>query len=167
MAAMVAEEEEEAEDDEEVDEDEGKPEQDGERRVEIEFDLESPIFAAAWHAPPTGHDDGPALDIIGQVLSSGRSSRLYRRLVYEEQQALSASGGYWEMKDDGLFYAFASVRPDASIERVEDLFFGEVKKLRDELVPESELEKAKRQIEVGSVRGQAKNHAMACRVGKD
>ncbi len=144
-----------------------EPEQQGERRTEVYFDLESPIFAAAWHAPATGHPDGMILDIIGEILSSGRSSRLYRRLVYAEQQALSASGGYWEMKDDGLFYAFAGVRPDASIERVEELFLDEVRRLRDEPVSEEEIEKAKRQIEVALVAGQTTNHAISHRIGSD
>ncbi len=144
-----------------------EPEQEGERRAEVLFDLESPIFAAAWHAPASGHPDGTTLDIIGEVLSAGRSSRLYRRLVYEEQQALSASGGYWEMNDDGVFYAFAGVRPDASVDRVEELFFDEVRKLREAPVSAAELEKAKRQIEVMLVMGQEMNHALAARIGRD
>jgi zinc protease len=87
--------------------------------------------------------------------------------VYEEQQALSASGGYWEMKDDGLFYALAGVRPDGSVLRVEELFFDEVRKLREESLSPAELEKAKRQIEVHLVMGQEMNHALAARIGKD
>jgi zinc protease len=144
-----------------------EPEQNGERRTQVYFDLESPIFAAAWHAPASGHPDSTTLDVIGEALSAGRSSRLYRRLVYEEQQALSASGGYWEMNDDGLFYAFAGVRPDGSVDRVEELFFDEVRKLREELLSPAELGKAKRQIEVMLVMGQEMNHAIAARIGRD
>ncbi len=144
-----------------------EPAQQGERRAEVYFDLESPLFAAAWHAPATGHPDGMTLDIIGEILSSGRSSRLYRRLVYDEQQALSAAGGYWEMQSDGLFYAFAGVRPDASVDRVEELFLDEVRKLREQPVSEEELAKAKRQIEVALVSGQTTNHAIANRIGSD
>ncbi len=144
-----------------------EPEQNGERRTQVYFDLESPIFAAAWHAPAAGHPDSITLDVIGELLSAGRSSRLYRRLVYEEEQALSASGGYWEMKDDGLFYAFAGVRPDGSVVRVEELFFDEVRKLREEAISQAELEKSKRQIEVRLVMGQEMNHALAARIGSD
>jgi zinc protease len=50
-----------------------EPEQDGERRVTVHFDLRSPVLAAAWHAPPTGSDDGEALDVLSQILSAGRS----------------------------------------------------------------------------------------------
>ena len=53
-----------------------EPIQRGERRATIEFDVKTPIVFAAWHAPATGHEDGPSLDVAGQILSGGRSSRL-------------------------------------------------------------------------------------------
>lgn len=139
----------------------------GERRSIVHFDVRAPLLAAAWHAPPTGHADGPALDVLSQILSDGRSSRLYRSLVYEKQQALFAQGGYWELVDAGVFYAFAGVRPDASIDAVERDFFAEIAKLRDEPVTAAELEKAKRQLEVSLVDGLRTNHAIASRIGRD
>ncbi len=144
-----------------------EPEQRGERRATIQFDLRGPILAAAWHAPATGHPDAAALDVAGEILSSGRSSRLYRRLVYQAQQALSARAHYWELQDAGLFYAFASVRPEASISRVEALLFEEIGGLRSELVSEQELSKAKRQLEVSLVNGLRTNHALAARIAQD
>ena len=144
-----------------------EPEQDGERRATVYFDVRSPVLAAAWHAPPTGHSDAEALDVMSQILSAGRSSRLYRRLVYDTQQALSAEGAYWELDDAGVFYAFASVRPDASIERVERLFFGEIERVRNELASEAELDKAKRQLEVALVNRLATSHALASRIGHE
>ena len=144
-----------------------EPAQDGERRAIVYFGANSPILAAAWHAPPTGHPDIEALDVLSVVLSDGRSSRLYRSLVYEAQQALSASGSYLEMVDAGAFLAFAGVRPDASIERVEELFFAEIERVRREPVSESELEKAKRQLEVELVNSLAANHAIAARIARD
>jgi predicted Zn-dependent peptidase len=142
-----------------------EPEQQGERRSIVHFDVRSPILAAAWHAPPSGHEDGEALDVASQVLSDGRSSRLYKSLVYEAQQALSAQGGYWELADSGVFLAIASVRPDAQIERVESLFFAAIERLKNDLVSDRELSKAKRQLEVGLVNGLATNHALASRLG--
>src|SRR5690606_25892572 len=66
----------------------------GERRAEIRFDVQSPILMAGWHAPATGHPDGEALDVASLILSGGRASRLYRSLVYEQEKALYAVGGY-------------------------------------------------------------------------
>ena len=144
-----------------------EPEQHGERRQVVHVDVRSPILAGAWHAPASGHADAEALDVASQILSGGRSSRLYRRLVYEGQKALSAEGAYWELADAGLFYAFAAVRPDAKIEDVEALFLAEIARLRTQLVSESELEKAKRQLEVSLVNGLATNHALASRIAQE
>lgn len=144
-----------------------EPEQRGERRAVIHFDVRSPLLAGAWHAPPSGHPDGPALDVLSEILSSGRTSRLYRRLVYEEQAALFASGGYWELDRAGVFYAFSGVRPGESVERVEKLFFDEIDRMRDELVSEEELDKARRTIEVGLIDGLATSHSLASRIGQD
>ena len=144
-----------------------EPEQQGERRGTVHFDLRSPLLAAAWHAPKTGHPDAEALDVLSQILSAGRSSRLYNELVYEQQQALSAQGAYWEMNDAGLFYAFATVRPDARIDRVEELFMAEIERVKREGVTAEEVEKAKRQLEVSFVNGLATSHALASRIGRE
>jgi predicted Zn-dependent peptidase len=141
-----------------------EPEQSGERRQTVYFDVRSPVLAAAWHAPAAGHADAEPLDVASLVLSGGRSSRLYRKLVYEEQQALGATGGYWELQQAGLFFAFASVRPDGDIDRVEQLFMDELARLRRTPVPEVELAKAKRQIEVDLLSGMETSSEMASRI---
>jgi zinc protease len=144
-----------------------EPEQKGTRRTDVHLDVRSPLLAAAWHAPPSGHEDGPALDVLSQILSGGRSSRLYRNLVYEGQVALFAQGSYWELVDAGVFFAFAGVRPGASIDDVERRFFAEIARLRDEPVGPAELEKAKRQLEVSLVSGLRTSHALASRIARD
>ena len=144
-----------------------EPVQQGERRADVLFDLRSPILAAAWHAPKTGSPDAEPLDVASLVLSGGRSSRLYRKLVYEEQQALGAQGAYWELQDAGLFYAFASVRPDGDIDEVERLFMAEIARLRDEPVGAAELAKVKRQIEVDLLSGMETANEMAARIARE
>jgi zinc protease len=144
-----------------------EPEQRGERRQIVHADVRSALLAGAWHAPATGHPDAEALDVASQILSGGRSSRLYRRLVYDAQKALAAEGAYWELNDAGVFYAFASVRPDAKVEEVERLFLAEIARLRDQPVSPAELEKAKRQLEVGLVNGLGTNHALASRIARE
>jgi zinc protease len=125
-----------------------EPRQRGARWAQVHFDLRGPLFVAAWHAPPAGHPDGEALDVASEILSGGRSSRVYRRLIYDEQVALSAHGGY-----------------SAIIERVEELFLEEITRLRDGPVTAGELDKAKRQIEVSMVDELTTNKALASRIG--
>ena len=144
-----------------------EPDQDGERRSVVHFQARSAIVSAAYHAPPSGHPDGAALDVAGQILSAGRSSRMYRRLVYDEQKALSASAGYWEFQAAGIFYTSALARPGVDPDRVEGLLFEEIERLHDELASPEEIEKAKRQLEVGLIGGLETVHHVASRIGRD
>jgi zinc protease len=125
------------------------------------------LLAAAWHAPPSGHADSEALDVVSEILSGGRSSRVYRRLIYDEQIALAARGVYSELADSGIFVAYASVRPGASVDRTEELLLQEIARLRDEPVTAAELAKAKRRLEVSMVHQLVSNKALANRIGYD
>jgi predicted Zn-dependent peptidase len=144
-----------------------EPAQRGERRAVVEVPVRAPLVGAAWHAPKEGHPDGPALDVLGEILSSGRTSRLQRKLVYEEQEALSAYGGYWALQHAGLFYAGAGVRPGKDPARAEALLFAELARLRDAPPSPRELEKAKRAFEVSLVRGLGTANALASRNAED
>ncbi len=144
-----------------------EPEQDGERRTTVHFDVRGPLLAIAWHAPATGHSDAEALDVASEILSSGRTSRLYRRLVYDEPKALYASGGYWELHRAGVFYAMAGVRPGESIEEVEAAFLEEIARLREDPIEAHELEKAKRGLEVSLIGSVDTSHSLASRIASD
>lgn len=139
----------------------------GERRADILFDVKIPLLYAGWHTPPTGHADGEALDLASQILSGGRSSRLYRSLVYEEEKALYAYGGYMEFTDAGMFYAVAGARPGVPLEEVESLFMAEIEEIATDGVSQEEVDRAKRQMEVGLVNRLSTNHALASRIGRE
>ena len=101
--------------------------------------------------------------MLSEILSSGRTSRLQRKLVYEEQQALSAYGGYWELRHAGLFYAGVGVRPGQEPSRSESLLFAEIERLRAAPPTEAELEKAKRGFEVSLLGNLGTANALAAR----
>jgi zinc protease len=105
--------------------------------------------------------------VLGEVLSSGRTSRLQRELVYEAQQAISVYGGYWELDRAGLFYVGAGVRPGTDPARVERGLFAELEALRAAPPSEAELEKGKRGLEVSLIAGLGTAHALASRGARD
>jgi predicted Zn-dependent peptidase len=144
-----------------------EPEQTGERRAVVHFEVAGPIVAMAWHAPGTGHADADALDVASEILSSGRTSRLYRALVYDQPVALGAAGGFWELARAGIFFAYAQVRPGASADQAESLLQREIERLRSEPVTEAELAKAKRALEVGLIVGQGSSNALASRIAEE
>ncbi|MFO0689027.1 MAG: pitrilysin family protein [Myxococcota bacterium] len=139
----------------------------GERRAEVYFDVQSPMLMAGWHTPATGHPDGEALDVASTILSGGRTSRLYRELVYHQEKALYAVGGYMEMNRAGLFYAQAQARPGVSIEEVERLFMAEIDAVAKDGVSQEEVARARQQMEVDLVDGLGTNHALAARIGRE
>ncbi len=144
-----------------------EPEQRGPRRARVEYPVQGPLIMAAFHAPPTGHADGPALDVLAEVLSGGRSSRLYRRMVRNDALALGAGGGYWELHEAGLFFLRVGVRPDAGIDAAEAALLDELAEVRKGRVSDAELERAKRALEVAWLDDQRTAYQLASRIGRD
>ena len=129
-----------------------EPTQDGERRVMLVKQAQLPIVYLAWHAPNHTAADAPALELLSTVLSSGRASRLYRRLVYERQLALEAGGDYSYFSiDPNLFWFWATPMPGQTPETLEQELLAEMERLKSEPATEEELTRAKNQTEAAFV----------------
>ena len=83
-----------------------------EKRVVVEEAWPLPAVVVAYHITYDGHPDSYPLHILSKVLSDGQSSRIYRKLVYETGQALTAFGGGNIIENPNLFFAVAIVNPD-------------------------------------------------------
>jgi zinc protease len=129
-----------------------EPAQDGERRVTLRRQAQLPIVYMAWHVPNHTSADAPALELLSTVLSSGRASRLYRRLVYERQLALNAGGDYsYFSLDPNVFWFWATPMPGQTPETLEKELLAEMERLKTETVTDEELTRAKNQIEAAFV----------------
>ncbi len=129
-----------------------EPRQNGERRVTVRKEAQVPLVFVGYQVPNATSKDAPALELLSAILSEGRSSRLYRRLVYEQQIALNAGGEYaYFSADPNLFWFFATGQPGQSPEALEQALVREVERLKTELVSDAELERAKNQIEASFV----------------
>ncbi len=132
-----------------------EPKQLGERRIIVKKEAELPAIFIGYHTPNLKHPDSSALEVLQSVLSSGKSSRLYRSLVYEQQIALYAGGDYDNVATDpNLFYVYAGVMPGKNTEDVEKALYAEIEKLKTAPVTDEELQKSKNQIEAGFIMGQ-------------
>ena len=125
-----------------------EPHQTGERRVTITQSENWPLPAVvvAHHITYDGHPDAYPLHIAAKLLSDGQSSRIHRRLVYDEQLAVSAFGAGSIIEDPNLFYAVSIVQPGRSPEESEVALIEEFERLKTELISDQELQRAKNQF---------------------
>ena len=120
-----------------------EPPHTAERRSTIEDALARlPRIDIAWIAPPAGSPDSAALEVLSDVLSSGRSSRVNQIIVREKQLATGAGVFSADSRGPGLFSAFASVAPGKSPADAEAALYEEIEKVKNGPIAAWEIEKA-------------------------
>jgi zinc protease len=143
-----------------------EPLQRGERRVFFKKQAELPFVLMFYHAPNLRSPDSFALDVLSVVLASGRSSRLYRDLVYEKRLARNVDTGYSTVSiDPGGFSVTAQVMPGRTPEEVEKEIDAQLEQIKSEPVTERELQKAKNQIESTFIFAQDSIFGQATKIG--
>ena len=122
-----------------------------------------PWYLEGYHRPAINHPDHVVYQIIGSLLSDGRTSRLYKSLVEEKQIALSAAGfsGFPGEKHPNLMLFYALTAPGHTVEEVEEALRKEIERLKQEAVSEQELERVKTQARAGLLRALNSNTGMA------
>ena len=104
----------------------------------------NPQVTIRYHSVPDGHVDEPALVVLGQLLN-GRTGRLYKALVEEQQVATNASGGQAGFAFEGMFALRGTARQGRTPGEVEQALYAELERLKTEPVGERELQKVKNQ----------------------
>ena len=104
----------------------------------------NPQVTIRYHSVPDGHVDEPALVVMGQILN-GRTGRLYKALVEDQEVATSASGGQAGFKFEGMFELNGTAKEGRTPEEVEVALYGEIESLKTELIGVRELQKVKNQ----------------------
>jgi zinc protease len=129
-----------------------EPPQTAERRL-ADYDSRTPLptVMLTFHVPKEGDKDLYALEVASNILSSGQSSRLYRKLVYDQQIALQAGGQAITLEDPGVFYFFSIMQQGHTVAEGEKSLEEEIDRLKAQPVSTAELEKSKNQIIAGLV----------------
>jgi zinc protease len=124
-----------------------EPRQYGERRVAVQREAQLPFLVMAYHVPNWENPDAFALELLSCLLSQGRSSRLYNKLVYKNRLALEAGADYsLDTADPSIFIFSGQPLPGKTVTQIERALDSEIKKLQTDLVDPTELEKAKNQL---------------------
>jgi zinc protease len=106
-----------------------------------------------WNVAAFGNPDEQYLDILSDILTSGKSSRLHKRLVYDDQTATDVGSFNYTRQLGGLFVVFATAQPGGDLSAVEKALEEEVARLVSEGPTPEELERSKATQHAGFVRG--------------
>ena len=120
----------------------------------------------AYHLPPMGHPDAYALEIASSILSAGQSSRLYKRLVYDEQSAVAAQGQSFFLEGPSVFFGFAVANQGKNIKEVATSLEYTFSEISEKPVTDEELTKAKNQTIAGFIIGREGVQAKADYLGR-
>jgi predicted Zn-dependent peptidase len=100
-------------------------------RDTIYDNIQFPRVYIFHHAPPFGHDGFESADVLSYLLADGKSSRLYRKLVYEKRIALDVNANVWPTQDCGLGFIVATARPGVEAETLESAIIETLEELRE------------------------------------
>lgn len=139
-----------------------EPPQKQTREVTVKLNSQ-PWYLEGYHRPALTHPDNAVYEIIGSLLSDGRTSRLYKSLVEKQQLALSAQGfsGFPGDKSPNLILFYALTAPGHSVDEVAIALRKEIDKLKSEPVPAIDLDRVKTQARAELLRSLDSNMGMA------
>ncbi len=114
--------------------------------------VQLPRLYLVWPTAPAFDDEQPALEVLSAILGDGKSSRLYRSLVYERQIARDVSVYHYGQEIAGEFFIQVTANAGRSLEEIEDIVRQELDTLRQSGPTDHELQRAKNRIESQHVR---------------
>lgn len=139
-----------------------EPKQIAERTVVLE-DTAQPFYLEGYHKPASTHPDQPVYDAIDDILSNGRTSRLYRSLVRDKKLAVDVQSfsGFPGVKYPNLWAALAVPAFGVTNQQVQAALREEIERLKREDVTDEELTKFKTRAKADLIRGLRSNQGLA------
>ena len=126
---------------------EPRAEMTGEARLLLEDRVELPRLYLGWHSPPMFADGDAEMDLLSDLLANGKSSRLYRNLVYERRIALDVSAFQSSREAGGFFLLVATAAPGASLTDIGVAMDEHLHALADDGPTDREMERSEAQAE--------------------
>ncbi len=139
-----------------------EPAQNSERTVVL-HEQTQPIYLEGYHRPDYRSPDDQVYDAIADLMSNGRTSRLYRALVRDKQIASDAEGftGYPGNKYPQLFAFYATPLPGHTPQEVGDAIHAEIERLKKEDISDEELKMIKTRAKANLIRSLGSNEGLA------
>jgi predicted Zn-dependent peptidase len=139
-----------------------EPTQTEERKVEVTFDA-NPMMIIGYHKPNAPAYEDYVFDVLQTILTKGRTSRLYNKLVTELQIAKSVSvyNGVPATRYPNLFTIFAQPRHPLTNIELEEMILREIENIKTQPITNEELIKAKNNIKMDYIKGLDSNSEIA------
>jgi predicted Zn-dependent peptidase len=139
-----------------------EPKQIAERTVVLR-ETSQPLYMEGYHRPAATDPDSAIYDVISQLMSNGRTSRLYRALVRDKKIAAGSAGfnGFPGEKYPSVFTFYGITTPGHTPDEVAEAIHAEIDRLKTEDVPADELQSVKTRAKADLVRGLASNDGLA------
>jgi predicted Zn-dependent peptidase len=143
-----------------------EPPQNSERRVVLK-EKTQPLYLEGYHRPDYRSKDDAIFDAITDLMSEGRTSRLYRSLVRDKKIASFSAGfsGLPGTKYPHLFAFYAFPLPGHTPQEVGDAIHEEIERLKKEDISDDELKMIKTRTKANLIRGLADNQGLAMQLG--
>ena len=125
----------------------------GERRGTMQDRVPQARIYLVWNVPGWGTVESDHLGLVSSVLGAGKTSRLYKRLVYDEQIATDVASFVFNRELGGQFFIQATARPGGDLAAVETAVREEVARFLREGPSADELRRVKTQFRANFVRG--------------
>jgi zinc protease len=119
----------------------------GETRLLLEDRVELPRLYIAWTTPSMFAADDAELDLAADILANGKTSRLYRRLVYEMRAATDVSAAQNSREAGGFVQVAATAAPGHTLAELERVIVDEIRKLAADGPTSDEIERGRVQAE--------------------
>jgi zinc protease len=142
-----------------------EPPQEGERRFELELVVNVPRMIAGFRTVRAGTREDAVLDVIQTILATGKSARLYDRLVRREAVAVEVAAGNDARRDPGLFIVSMELQDGVAPARAEAVLWDEFDRFRDEGPTQAELDRARTMARASLVYRAATTSGLAELVG--
>ena len=133
----------------------------GEKTAIIYDDVQLPALMMGYRMPPQTSDDAYALQMAGTVLSGGASSRMYKRLVDEDQTAAFVQVFPFSLEQGGAFIMLSFANAGKEIKDMKPAIEQEIEKLQNELISEREFQKIQNQMESAFIQSNSKMAGIA------
>jgi zinc protease len=130
-----------------------EPPQTEERRLRVEKPTPTQKAAIGYKGPALGDFDHPPLTLLNEILFGGRSSRVHRALVQEQEIASEVRGWVGAFRDPALYDVFLSARGAHTTEELIGAIDRVLDEVRREPVRQGELDRAKARLELGTLQG--------------